>query len=61
MANLEITRIEIPTESQLDGRLALLRRLFSFTLLMFRYDGTKDIVSKPKLLMALFLTAACKF
>jgi hypothetical protein len=59
MANLS-TRIEMPIEPQLDGRLRLLKRLFNVTLLMFRHDGTKNQVSKPKLLIALFLLAACK-
>jgi hypothetical protein len=59
MANLS-TRIEMPIEPQLDGRLKLLKRLFNFTLLMFRHDGTKNQVSKPRLLIALFFTIVCE-
>jgi hypothetical protein len=56
-----ITRIEMPTlEIELDGRLKLLKRLFTFTFLIFR-DGTDNRIFKIRLFMAILLTTACKF
>jgi hypothetical protein len=62
MIKSSVTRIEIYTENaELDGRLKLLKRLFTFTLLMFRYEGTNHRISKIRLFLAIILTAACEF